>query len=94
MIGKIFIYLAFALSFASMLGFFSVHKGKEKFLKTARILFLAGVAFVIAASALQMYNILTHQFQYTYVWQQSNRELPVKLRLHCCAAWTSRPFFH
>lgn len=79
MIGKIFIYLAFALSFAAMLGFFSVHKGKEKFLKTARILFLAAVGFVIAASALQMYNILTHQFQYTYVWQQSNRELELGL---------------
>ncbi len=79
MIGKIFIYLAFALSFAAMLGFFSVHKGKEKFLKTARILFLGAIAFVIAASALQMYNILTHQFQYTYIWQQSNRELELGL---------------
>lgn len=79
MIGKIIIYIAFAMSFASMLGFFAVHKDKEKFLKISRLLFLGSVAFVIAASALQMYNILTHQFQYAYVWQQSNRDLGLGL---------------
>lgn len=79
MVGKILIYLAFGLSVASMLGFFSVHRGKEKYIKYARIFFMAGVAFVIAASALQMYNILTHQFQFTYVWEQSNRDLGLGL---------------
>ena len=77
--GKILVYLAFAFSVAAMFGFFSVHRGKEKALKFSRIAFLASVFFVLCFSGFQLYNILTHQFQYTYVWQQSNRELELGL---------------
>lgn len=79
MVGKILIYLSFAFSILGVVSFFLVHTGKEKYLKPARVFYLLTATFVIATSALLMYLILTHQFQYSYVWQQSNRELGLAL---------------
>ncbi|KAA0208057.1 cytochrome C biogenesis protein [Ignavibacteria bacterium CHB1] len=79
MVGKILIYLSFAFSILGVVSFFLVHTGKEKYLKPARVFYLLTATFVITTSALLMYMILTHQFQYSYVWQQSNRELGLAL---------------
>ncbi|MCB0723977.1 MAG: cytochrome c biogenesis protein CcsA [Ignavibacteriae bacterium] len=79
MIGKILVYIAFTLAVTSGISFFSVHRGKDKLIKYARIFFISSVIFILAISAFQMYNILTHQFQFTYVWEQSNRELGLGL---------------
>lgn len=79
MLGKFLIDIAFAVSVLSIISFLLVHFGKEKYLKFGRILYYIGAFSVIGASAFLLYNILTHQFQYTYVWEQSNRELGLAL---------------
>jgi cytochrome c-type biogenesis protein CcmF len=78
-LGKFLIDIAFAVSVLSIVSFLLVHFGKEKYLKFGRIFYYIGAFTVIAASAFQLYNILNHQFQYTYVWEQSNRELGLPL---------------
>lgn len=79
MTGKILIYLAFSFSMLAMISFFLVHLKKDKFLTPARIFYHATAILIIAASGLLLYLILNHQFQYSYVWQQSNRELGLAL---------------
>lgn len=79
MLGKIFIYIAFLSSIISVISFFLVHLGKTKLLKTGRIFFHITAISVILASVFLMYLILTHQYQYAYVWEESNSELQLPL---------------
>lgn len=79
MLGKIFIYIAFISSVISVLSFFMVHLGKDKLLKAGRLFFHITAISVILASVFLMYLILTHQYQYAYVWEQSNSELQLPL---------------
>jgi cytochrome c-type biogenesis protein CcmF len=79
MAGKIFIYAAFASSLLAVASFFIAHLGKEKFIKFGRLFYHITAISVISASAFLLYLIVTHQFQYTYVWEQSNRELGTAL---------------
>lgn len=59
--------------------YYSAARGRPMWLPLAR-LFLGLLALgVLAASIFQMNNILTHQFQYTYVSRFSDRELPTLL---------------
>ena len=77
--GKILIYIAFASSVISLLSFFMVHTGKENFLKFGRIFFHITAIGVILSAVFLMYLILTHQYQYAYVWEESNSELQLPL---------------
>lgn len=79
MLGKIFIYTAFLSSIISILSFFLSHLGKEKLIKTGKIFFHITAISVILASVFLMYLILTHQYQYAYVWEESNSELQLPL---------------
>ncbi|MCX6163739.1 MAG: hypothetical protein NTU73_02570 [Ignavibacteriae bacterium] len=79
MLGKIFIYIAFISSIISIISFFLVHLGKENLLKVGRIFFHITAISVILSSVFLMYLILTHQYQYAYVWEQSNSELQLPL---------------
>lgn len=79
MLGKVFVYIAFISSIISVISFFFVHLGKDKLLKTGRLFFHITAVSVILASVYLMYIILTHQYQYAYVWEQSNSELQLPL---------------
>lgn len=79
MAGKILIYIAFASAVLSMGLFFFTHLGKLQYQKAARLLFHVSAISIIALSAFMLYLILTHQFQYAYVWEYSNRDLPLSL---------------
>jgi len=79
MAGKIFIYIAFLSSIISIVSFFLVHMGKENLLKVGRLFFHITAISVILASVFLMYLILTHQYQYAYVWEESNSELQLPL---------------
>jgi cytochrome c-type biogenesis protein CcmF len=79
MLGKIFIYIAFLSSIISIISFFLVHMGREKLLKVGRLFFHITTISVILASVFLMYLILTHQYQYAYVWEESNSELQLPL---------------
>ena len=59
-------------TFAYTYNFFS---GDKKFLKVARIGFHVGAIFVIFTAGYLMDLVLTHQFQYTYIWSYSSYEI-------------------
>ncbi|MCL5020526.1 MAG: cytochrome c biogenesis protein CcsA [Bacteroidetes bacterium] len=76
MLGQALIYVAFGgmltATFAYTYNFFS---GEAKSLKIARAGFHTGAIFVILAAGYLMNMVLTHQFQYTYVWSYSSYEI-------------------
>jgi len=79
MIGKLFIYVAFIALLVSLFGFYRTHLGNEKYLRMGRLFYHIASIMIIAASFFLLYNIVTHQFQYTYIWEHSNTELQLPL---------------
>jgi cytochrome c-type biogenesis protein CcmF len=80
MIGTILVKLTFAASLFSVLCYFySFRKKSDRAIPLARGGFHAAVLGVLAVSAYLLYLILTHQFQYTYVWSYSSTDLPLPL---------------
>lgn len=79
MFGQITIWLSFILSvFFTFLFFFANKKG-ENLSRFARIFYLALPTVLLAASAYLMYNILIHNYQFTYIWSYSNNFLPTHI---------------
>jgi cytochrome c-type biogenesis protein CcmF len=80
MLGGILVKLAFVICFASVVSYFLNHLGKsDQFLKLGRYFFFITVALVLSIAAYFLSLILAHQFQYTYIWSYSSRELPTPL---------------
>ena len=80
MVGSILVQLAFVTCLLSVVCYFRVHlRNDERLLKWARLFYHATVATVMVTAAVLLYLILTHQFQYTYVWSYSNKELSLPL---------------
>lgn len=79
MLGKILIYAAFIASIVSMVSFFMVHLGKEKYLNIGRMFYHITSIGIITASVYLLYLILSHQFQFAYVWEQSSTDLQLPL---------------
>jgi cytochrome c-type biogenesis protein CcmF len=77
--GEILIIIAFGSALLSSISYFSVHFGKTNNIKFARFFFHIGAVGTISSAAFLMYLIVTHQFQYTYVWDYSSRDLPWNL---------------
>ena len=79
MFGKILIYIAFISSIISMVSFFMTHLGRKEMLKYGRFFYHLTAISVICTAIFLLYLILTHQFQYAYVWEESNTELQLPL---------------
>ncbi|MBI5475027.1 MAG: cytochrome c biogenesis protein CcsA [Ignavibacteriae bacterium] len=80
MLGGLLVKFAFVACLAALFAFLENHRsGNEKALRAARIFFLSSVGTIVLFSAYQLYNILTHQFQYTYIWSYSSRSLSTPL---------------
>lgn len=80
--GPILLYAAFASALLSMFMYFRANGGSAssgKIIKNARLLFHASAILTISSAAFLMYLIITHQFQYTYVWNYSSSDLPWNL---------------
>jgi len=77
--GSTLIFIAFASALISSIAYFSVHFGKAKNIKIARLFFHIAAIATISSAAFLLYLIITHQFQYTYVWNYSSRDLPLNL---------------
>jgi cytochrome c-type biogenesis protein CcmF len=81
--GPIFIYVAFACALTASGLYFTLHfkpgtRGKN-LIKYARLFYHVSIVGTIGSAAFLLYLILTHQFQYTYVWDYSSRDLPLNL---------------
>lgn len=79
MTGKFLVYIFFTTAVLSSLFYFLTHMGKEKFLKTGRFFYHVTAIGILSTAAFFMYLILTHQYQYAYIWEQSNSELQLPL---------------
>ncbi len=80
MIGSIIIKIAFLGIIVSLGAYYlSFRNQNQKFLPYARAGYHTAVVGLMIASAILMYLILTHQFQYTYVWSYSSTTLPTGL---------------
>ncbi len=80
MVGGLLVKLAFLACLVAVLAFFENHRTKNaRALRVARVSFLSSVVLILLFSAVQLYNILTHQFQFSYVWSYSSRDLSLPL---------------
>jgi cytochrome c-type biogenesis protein CcmF len=77
--GPILINAAFASAALASLLYFITSSGKNDMTKYARLLFHAAAVLTISSAAFLLYLIITHQFQYTYVWNYSSKDLPANL---------------
>lgn len=77
--GTLLIRLTFVAALAATLFYYlSMRKG-TRWLAYGRLGYHATVTGVLIAAAYLLFLILTHQFQYTYVWNYSSTSLPVPL---------------
>src|SRR5687767_13950901 len=83
MIGSILLSLAFSAALISMVCYMLTLRdrsvGERALLTVARAGFHVAVLGFVMTCSVQMYNILSHQFQYTYVWSHSSRSLSTPL---------------
>jgi cytochrome c-type biogenesis protein CcmF len=80
MIGSLLVKFAFVACLASVISFFSYSRRPDpRMLTAARALFHTTVVSVLVVAAYFLYLILTHQFQFTYIWSYSSRELSLPL---------------
>jgi cytochrome c-type biogenesis protein CcmF len=77
--GKLIIDIAFAAAAVSAGTYLYSYFRGDKYLRLARLAFHISAIFTIISSVYLMYLIITHQFQYTYVWSYSSRNLPLNL---------------
>ncbi len=79
MLGRILIYIAFATALFATISYYLGFRGRKNLINRARISYYISSASVVLASAFLLHLILTHQFQYTYVWSYSSRDLSTPL---------------
>ena len=80
MIGALLIKVSFAAAIASTFLYLWQHrKPSADFLRISRIFYIVAVAGVVSASGILITLIMTHQFQYYYVWNYSSTDLPKPL---------------
>lgn len=79
MLGKILVYIFFSAAVLSSVCYFYANLGKDKFIRFGRLFFHLTAIGVLSTAAYLLYLILTHQYQFAYVWEQSNSELQLPL---------------
>ncbi|MFC2103586.1 heme lyase CcmF/NrfE family subunit [Bacteroidota bacterium] len=75
MLGTVVLVLALAFSIMSMIMYYLNFKGYANTIKYARISYHSMVLLVIVASTLLWYALLTHQYEFKYVFSYSNNSL-------------------
>lgn len=79
-VGAILIKISFLAALAAAFFYFRNHYHQDSARVTiARSSYQLSTISLIAASAILLYLILTHQFKYTYVWNYSSTDLPITL---------------
>ena len=75
MAGNILVTFALMASVFSIIMYYLTYKGHSNTIKFARIGYHASTIAIIAASAYLLQAILTHQYQFNYVYNYSNSDL-------------------
>ena len=80
MIGAILLKLAFASCLLSVVSYYQSHRrGDLSAGRAGRAFYYGTVGLLAGVAGFMLWLILTHQFQYTYVWNYSSRELSTPL---------------
>ncbi|MEY3385946.1 MAG: Cytochrome c-type biosis protein [Bacteroidota bacterium] len=84
MIGQLGIHLLFGLAVAATIVYgLSLKQTSAGLEKIGRLLFRVLTGGLVASSIALIWLIVTHRFDYTYVWNYSSRELPLHLLVAC-----------
>jgi len=79
MFGQVTIWISFILSIVSTILFFIANSKEGRIRNFASNFFYLLPVTLLFASIYLLYNILTHNYQFTYIWQYSNNHLPTHL---------------
>lgn len=80
MVGSIVVKIAFFSAIAAAFFYYQIHRQQSnRWLLIARNSYHLATLSLMTAAAVMLYLILTHQFQYTYVWNYSSTDLPLPL---------------
>jgi cytochrome c-type biogenesis protein CcmF len=80
--GNLLVSLSFAAALLACIGF-SLSVRDRKFLQIARAGFYLHVLSVLGIASLMFYMLFNHYFEYQYVWQHSNTEMPMRYIFSC-----------
>ena len=85
MFGNFFIALSFSAALLATVAFYFASKeaADEGWRKIARTAFRIHSLSVIGIFATLFYMLINHLFEYHYVWQHSNTEMPMRYILSC-----------
>lgn len=93
MVGSVVLTLALIASVTSVIMYFLSYRGQANTLNIARISYHAMSVLVIVAATLFLHAILTHQFQYNYIYNYSGKGLPGGLLISTFYAGQEGSFF-
>ncbi|OGU11792.1 MAG: hypothetical protein A2X61_04710 [Ignavibacteria bacterium GWB2_35_12] len=79
MVGKLIIILSFVLALATTVAYFISKEKEDKANKLGRYLYLSLFFSIVLASGILLSNILSFNYQYTYIWSYSSKLLPLNL---------------
>lgn len=79
MVATIVVWISFLGALGAAFSYYQAATNKNRAVRFARRSFSLMTGGVLAASVLLMMYILRHQFEYSYVWSYSSRELPWQL---------------
>jgi len=79
MIGNILLTLGLAAGVFTVVMYYLTYRGYQNTLSLSRIGFHTTAIMVIASSALLLYAVLNHQYQYKYIYEYSGSDLPIGL---------------
>ncbi|MEM6645071.1 MAG: cytochrome c biogenesis protein CcsA [Bacteroidota bacterium] len=78
-VGQLIVLSAFVACILSVVAYFlATQQGSRDWLRIGRATWIGSSVLVVAASLLLVYLIISHQFQYAYVFQYSSADLPLK----------------
>ncbi|MEO0312573.1 MAG: hypothetical protein RIQ89_2230 [Bacteroidota bacterium] len=83
-IGNLLIAIAFSCAMVAAIGYFYwMRSGDIIWKKFSRSFFYIHTLSIVSIFILLMYLILNHRFEYHYVWEHSNEEMPLKYIFAC-----------
>ncbi|MEI7983789.1 MAG: cytochrome C biogenesis protein, partial [Bacteroidota bacterium] len=84
--GRFFVWLGFcAAILATLFYWLSFYRRKHQpvWLRSARIFYTIHAFSLVVVSAILYYLIFKHYFEYSYVWEYSSTNLPIKYIISC-----------
>jgi len=85
-LGKFFVWLGFATAILATILYLVIYlrnDHKRILLTGARTLYVLHAISIISVAVVLYFIIFRHYFEYSYVWQYSSKELPVKYIISC-----------